>query len=311
MPHLCLIDENIRLCKVHLEQLATYADVEFIEIANASSSLFQQCHLLLLHNKLLPEQLRLMKNCRYIGLRARNLDYVPMDVADEMRITVRNIPSLSAIAVAEHTFALIFALAKNLVASHTQTVSGQWRSNTSLNFELHGKVLGIIGYGTIGRQVEQLGKCLGMQVIIADKPGTHQSNRCCLEELLPRADIVTLHLSSTASNKNYINKYRLSLMKRGSLLINTSRGSVLDYAALTEALQDGRLGGAGLDVYDVEPATSSPLFELPNVICTPHVAYSTKEALARKNDILVDQALSYLKENHQVASNSSSRVLSK
>ena len=91
-------------------------------------------------------------------------------------------------------------------------------------------------------------------------------------------------------------------MKPGALLINTARGSVLDYAALEEALLEGKLGGAGLDVYDVEPAASSPLFELSNVICTPHVAYSTKEALARKNDILIDQALSYLKVNNKVTS---------
>jgi phosphoglycerate dehydrogenase-like enzyme len=295
-----LIDENIRLSEVHLEQLATYAEIEFLEIANAYNSLLQQCHLLLLHNKLLPEQLQLMKNCRYIGLRAHNLDYLPIELADEMGIIIRNIPSLSAIAVAEHTFALIFALAKNLVASHVETVSGQWRSNSSLNFELYGKTLGIIGYGTIGRQVEKIGKSLGMQVMIADKPGTHESNRLPLDHLLQKSDIVTLHLSSTPSNRGYIDKHRLSLMKPRALLINTARGSVLDYTALEEALQEGKLGGAGLDVYDIEPATSSSLFDLPNVICTPHVAYATKEALASKNNILIDQALSYLRENSQV-----------
>jgi phosphoglycerate dehydrogenase-like enzyme len=297
-----LIDENIRLSETHLEQLATYTDTEFLEIANASNSLLQQCHVLLIHSKLRPEQLRLMRNCRYIGLRAHNLDYLPIEVANEMGITIRNLPSLSAIAVAEHTFALIFALAKNLITSHAQTVSGQWRSNSRLNFELNGKILGIIGYGTIGRQVEKLGKSLGMQVVIADKPGTHESNRLPLEQVLQISDIVTLHLSSTPSNQGYIDKHRLSLMKPGALLINTARGSVLDYAALEEALLEGKLGGAGLDVYDVEPAASSPLFELSNVICTPHVAYSTKEALARKNDILIDQALSYLKVNNKVTS---------
>ncbi|MBD2104030.1 2-hydroxyacid dehydrogenase [Leptolyngbya sp. FACHB-261] len=295
-----MIDKNICLSDQHLEQLRACAEVEFLDISTANDSLLKRGHLLLLHSKLLPEQLRLMQNCRYIGLRARNLDYLPVEIAAEMGITIRNLPSLSTIAVAEHTFALIFALAKNLIRSHTQTVAGQWRTNLRPNFEICGKTLGIIGYGTIGKQVEKLGNCLGMKVLIATKPNSHEhsqeNNRLPLEHLLPQSDIVTLHLSSTPSNRSYINQHRLSLMKPGALLINTARGSVLDYTALGEALNSGHLGGAGLDVYEVEPAIPAPLLELPNVVCTPHVAYATEEALAGKHNILVEQALSYLKD---------------
>lgn len=242
----------------------------------------------LLHNQCADQLLIQMKNCKYIGIRAHNTDYVNKKITEQQGITVQGLKNQHGInAVAEHTFSLIFALSKNLVNAHENVVEGLWRKDLPLNYELNNKRLGLIGYGQIGRKVAELGKAFGMEILIAGKKGSQQVGEMSLEQVLKEADIVSMHLSSKEENNNYIGYDELALMKDSSILINTARGSVLDYAALDIYLKQGKFLGVGLDVFDKEPLLSSSLTNYSNVILTPHSAYMTNETLNKMNNELL------------------------
>jgi len=243
---------------------------------------------LLLHSKLSDEQLLKMQQCKYIGIRAHNTDYVNKDVTEKQNIVVKGLQNQHGVnGVAEHTFSLIFSLAKNVVNAHKNVTQGRWREGLRLNFELRNKKLGIIGYGKIGQRVAELGKLLGMEILIAGKKGACKPDEMALETVLKESDVLTLHLSSKAENDNYIDHDALMLMKENAILINTSRGSVLDHCALEKEMKKGKFLGVGLDVFDTEPVQYSFLTEYENVILTPHVAYMTNESLGNMNHELL------------------------
>ena len=242
----------------------------------------------LLHSQCAEQQLLEMKNCKYIGIRAHNTDYVNKQIAERQDIQVQGLKNQHGInAVAEHTFSLIFALTKNLINAHLNVNEGKWRNDLLPNYELNNKKLGLVGYGQIGRKVAELGKAFGMEILIAGKKGSHQVGESSLETVLKEADVVSLHLSSKEDNNNYIGYEELALMKQNSIFINTARGSVLDYAALDVYLKQGKFLGVGLDVFNIEPLLSSPLTNYSNVILTPHSAYMTNETLDNMNNELL------------------------
>jgi len=304
MSRKCFVDSNIGLSET---------DEAFINLLDLEINIFDEnvidpseIEYLLLHSKLSDKLLLRMPNCKYIGIRARNTDYVNKVIAEEQDAVVKGLTKQHGInAVAEHTFSLILALTKNLVNSHNNVVEGRWRDNLSLNYELSNKKLGIIGYGDIGRRVAELGRAFGMEILIAGrkdgKKGEETLEELTLEELtlkeltlkeltleevLASSDVISLHLPSKGNN-NYISHEQLAMMKKDSILINTARGSVLDYVALEELILKGKFLGIGLDVFDAEPLQQSSLGKYSNVILSPHVAYMTHEALASMNNELL------------------------
>lgn len=280
------VDKNIELAK---------CDIDFIKSINFEVSVldenrvnYREIEYLLLHSKLSDEQLLEMKNCKYIGIRAHNTDYVNKRIASEQGIVVNGLQNQHGInAVAEHTFSLIFSLTKNLINSHNNVIEGKWRKNLRLNYELNNKKLGIIGNGKIGCRVAEIAKAFGMEILVAGKKSGKKPGEILLEDVLKNADVISLHLSSKEENNNYINHDLLKLMKKNSILINTARGSVLDYVALEEEIKKYKFLGVGLDVFNDEPLLYSSLIKYSNVILTPHIAYMTNETLENMNNELL------------------------
>lgn len=216
-------------------------------------------------------------------------------------IAVTTTPNANSLSVAEHAFALMLTLAKNIVpVSREYRERGFSAKNYPAGIELTGKTLGLVGMGRIGSQLLRMCRDgLGMSVLIYDPyvrevPAGAEKVES-LDELLRRADVVSLHCLLTDETRRLIDREKLSQMKSSALLINCARGPIVDEAALIEALESGRLGGAGLDVTDPEPlAPDSPLFHLPNVIVTPHYAPSTQEAATRVSKIAAENINSVL-----------------
>lgn len=289
---ICMVDSTIVLSDPHRKRLSEAFEVAACKPGAPDLDLLHEAEAFLLHSRFPSELLKELTRCRYIGIRAHNLDYIDLETARGMGKEVRGIPAVGQVAVAEHTFALIFALAKHLFPSHKNILDGKWRESIPLNFELHDKYLGIIGYGAIGRKVAEIGRAIGMRVIITGSsrtPGT-----MLLEDLLSLADVVSIHIPYRPQNHRFMDRRRIDAMKDGAFLINTARGGLLDHDALEDALRSGKLSGAGLDVFDKEPpAVPRSLFELPNVICTPHLAFYSRETLHEMNRHLVENVLGY------------------
>lgn len=219
-----------------------------------------------------------------IGRAGVGVDNVDLEAATRAGITVVNAPTGNTIAAAEHTLALLFALARRIPAADASVRRGEWKRSQFTGVELRGKVLGIVGLGKIGLAVADRARGLEMTVIGADpyvtaeQAALHGVERVELDELLASADVVTLHVPGGRSTRGLIGPERIARMKPGAFLLNVARGGVVDEAALAEALASGRLGGAAIDVFDHEPPTDSPLLTAPNTVLTPHLGASTAEA---------------------------------
>lgn len=220
------------------------------------------------------------------------VDNIDVAYAEEHGIKVRNTPAASSRSVAELALAHMFALARYLhIANHTMR-QGEWNKKQYEGVELGGKTLGIIGYGRIGRTLAQLAQAIGMRVIAAD-PFVTAPEIVPLAELLPQADFVSLHVPAAKGEPPLINAATLAQMKDGAYLVNTSRGALVDEAALLDALQSGKLAGAALDVYADEPTKNTALCSDPRVSLTPHIGGSTQEAQARIGDEIVAHILEH------------------
>lgn len=227
------------------------------------------------------------------------VDNIDLEAATELGIPVTVTPNANAVSVAELTIGFIFALSKKLIDLHNNLYQKrQFVSNVGL--ELHGKILGIVGFGSIGKEVAKRALCLGMRVLVYD-PYVEESNlrelgveKMELDELLRQSDFVSLHVPLNESTRHLIDREKISLMKRTAYLINTARGGVVDEKALVEALKSGQIAGAALDVFDVEPLPAdSPFFDCPNVIMTPHVGAHTYEAILRMNMMAAESIVDF------------------
>ncbi len=219
-------------------------------------------------------------------------DNVDVAAATRRGVIVTSSIGANTHTVAEHTLALILAAAKALPALDRETRAGNWKARHSyLPRDLRGSVLGAIGFGRIGQEVAKAcADVLGMTVIAHDaylpepakKAHSGWVTFCGLEELLARADVVTIHVPLTPDTKGLLDAGRIAGMKRGAIVVNTSRGGIIDEKALADALADGRLGGAGIDVFAKEPpAADNPLLSAPRAILTPHAAALTRECTVR------------------------------
>ena len=238
---------------------------------------------------------------RVIGRAGVGVDNIDLEAATKRGIAVMNTPGANAVAVAEHTLALMLALARRVAAADQTTRAGKWEKKQLEGTELRGKTLGIVGLGRIGMEVARRARAFGMNVMAHDPFVAVTSARevgivlAPLEEMMAAADYLSLHVGLTPQTEGMINAASLGRMKPGVRLINCARGELVDEAALTAALASGRVAGAALDVFAQEPPKSSPLLTAPNVVLTPHIAGSTREAQEAVGVQIAQQVREYLK----------------
>jgi D-3-phosphoglycerate dehydrogenase / 2-oxoglutarate reductase len=224
------------------------------------------------------------KNLKVIGRAGIGVDNVDIPAASAAGIVVMNTPFGNSITTAEHAIALMFALARDLPEADKSTQAGKWEKNRFMGVEVTSKTLGLIGAGNIGSIVADRALGLRMKVVAYDPFLTPERavelgiEKVTLDELLARADFITLHTPLTDSTRNILSRENLAKTKKGVRIINCARGGLVDEAALKDALDSGHVAGAALDVFVTEPATDSPLFGTPNFISTPHLGASTTEA---------------------------------
>lgn len=227
------------------------------------------------------------RRLKVIGRAGVGVDNIDLKAAAARAVTVVNSPTATSRAVAEHTLALMFALARSLPRAAAAMKAGQWIKKELVGIELYEKVLGIIGMGNIGRLVAQAATALGAQVLGYDPylPASeikqHRAEPATLEQLFSRADFISLHMPLNDETRGMIDQQALQRMKPGVYLVCTARGGLVDERALLQALESGHVAGAGLDVFAVEPPGRSELIAHPQVIATPHIAAQTAEAQAR------------------------------
>ena len=221
---------------------------------------------------------------RVIAKAGTGVDNVDLQAASARGILVLNAPGANSVSVAEHACALMLALARSISRADAGMKQGRWEKARLVGAELRGKTLGVVGLGRIGQEVARLALAFGMLVLAHDPFITAQvagdlgAELVSLDELCAQADFVTLHVPSTSTTRHMFDAARFARCKAGMQLINTARGDLIHEPALVEAIESGRIGGAGLDVFQVEPPADSRLASLPQVIATPHIAGSTEEA---------------------------------
>ena len=225
------------------------------------------------------------KRLKVIARAGVGVDNVDLDAATRSGIVVCNAPQSNIISAAEHTVALLLAVARNIPQAHGALIEGRWERSRWTGTEVFGKTLGVLGLGRIGSLVAQRCQALGMDVIAYDPfLAPDRAARMnvellqSVEAVLTRSDFVTVHLPRTTETANLLDADMLALMRPDARLINVARGGIIDEAALADALREGRIAGAALDVFASEPLSDSPLFGLANVVLTPHLGASTSEA---------------------------------
>ena len=216
------------------------------------------------------------KKLRVIGRAGEGLDNVDFEKAKTLGIALVNTPHVSYMSVAELTIGYLLALARNIVQGTTSLREGKWEKEKLMGNEVNGKTLGVIGCGYIGKTVERLATSLGMKVLPVEE--CVYDRFVPLGEMLPQADFITIHVPLTPHTRHMISTKEFNLMKNGVMLIDCSRGGVVDQEALYQALVSGRVAGAALDVFEEEPPKNNKLFTLNNVIASPHMGAQTHEA---------------------------------
>jgi glycerate dehydrogenase len=239
------------------------------------------------------EHLARLPALKMIAIAATGTDNIDLDYCKAHGIAVANIRNYARHAVPEHVFALILTLRRNILAYQNDVKNGLWQQSDQFCLathqiqDLHGSTLGIIGYGTLGKAVALLAEAFGMRVLITRR----QPGFVSRDELIRESDIISLHCPLTPNTRNIIGLAELRKMRRNALLINTARGGLVNEAALSQALREGWIAGAGLDVLSQEPPRDgNPLLDLnlPNLIITPHVAWTSDSAVQILADQLVD-----------------------
>jgi D-3-phosphoglycerate dehydrogenase / 2-oxoglutarate reductase len=243
------------------------------------------------------------QNVKIIARVGVGLDNIDVHEAEANGIRVINSPEAAANAVSELVMGLMLSLARSIPFADIETKKGKWVKSDLTGAELRGKYLGIIGVGNIGRNIGRIGRALRMNLIGYDiVPVNKDFIRevglivADLNTLLESADFVTCHVPLTAETKKMFNIDKFSKMKHTAFLINTSRGEIIDESALYDALKNGRIAGAALDVFETEPPTNKMLLQLPNVICTPHIGAQTKEAQQLAAMVIAEKIIQTLRE---------------
>lgn len=259
--------------------------------------------LMLANMPLKGEVIRACKNLKYINIAFTGVDHVDVKTAREMGIKLSNASGYSNDSVAELTICMMLSLLRNIPQVDTRCRAGKTKDGL-VGCELKGKTVGIVGTGAIGMTVAKLCHAFGCK-IVAYNGFSHKENSDLitylpLKEMLEISDIVTLHCPLTEKSKKLINKETLSFMKKSAVLINAARGGVVDTEALADSLNNGKISGAGIDVFETEPPLdiNHPLLKTPNTIVTPHIAFATKESMEKRAEIVFENLNQFLAGNH-------------
>lgn len=303
-----LLLENISDAAVDELERAGYANIQRVKGALSESELIEAVkgvHLLGIRSKtrVTKKVLASADKLLAIGAFCIGVNQIDLGAATEKGVAVFNAPYSNTRSVAELIIGLSVMLIRKIVDKNTAAHRGEWMKDATGSFELRGKTLGIVGYGNIGSQVSNMAEALGMHVLYYDVatklPHGNAKQVLDLKELLKRSNIVTLHVPSDQSTRNFFNAEMIKAMKKGSILINHSRGDVVDIGAVKKALKSGKLSGAAIDVFPEEPEKNGDAFvcelqNLPNVILTPHIGGSTEEAQANIGLDVTGKLVKYL-----------------
>ena len=312
--HKGLADYDVRMFKeplseANVEQIVDFEVISVFIYSNVNSNIIPK-----------------LEKARLIATRSTGFDPIDLDACKRRGILVCNVPYYGEVTVAEHTFALILSLSRNIHDSYERTRKGDFTCEGVGGFDLNGKVLGVLGTGRIGTKVIEIAKGFKMNVLAYDKfPNIILADALGFQyvdwaDLLAKSDVVTLHLPLNDETRHFLNKDTIKLMKNGAVIINTARGSLIDSQALTEALLNGHLRGAGLDVLEEEALIREEaqlllnnvpreqlatmlrehiLLRLNNVIITPHCAFNSKESLERLVNITIENIKAFAQEKPQ------------
>ncbi len=265
-----------------LEERIGEAHAVFLDWSNLTPEILSRC--------------KKLEKVAYIGVGAAN--FVDLEAASRLGIAVSNTPDYGNRSVAEHALGLTLAVARNTVAGDGDLRRGRWTQMLREGIQVKGRSIGLVGLGKVGREMARLCHAFGLRVYYHDIRRRPEMEDIAawlpLDELLAESDVVSLHLSLDEGTRGLVGEREIALMKPGAILINTSRGEVLDLEALARALREGRLRGAGLDNFPGEPAPDlTALRDLENVTLTPHVAFNTREAKDRMTGIAVDNVVAF------------------
>ena len=254
------------------------------------------------------DDMALLPELKYIGVLATGYNVVDIDAAKARGIVVTNIPAYSTASVAQMVFAHVLNITQRVGYYANENVKGRWTNNADFCYwdtelvELDGKKMGIVGYGNIGKATARIALAFGMEVLAytskEQKDLPQGVRKVTLDELFVESDVVSLHCPLTPDTKELVNANRLKTMKPSAILINTGRGPLVNEQDLADALNEGRIAGAGLDVLSVEPSVAgNPLLSAKNCFITPHIAWATKEARTRLMDIAIHNLRAYQEGN--------------
>lgn len=234
------------------------------------------------------------KKLKVIGRAGEGVDNIDLEKAAERQIKVVNTPQASAASVAELTIAHLLALARNIVEGTLTLREGKWAKEELTGAEVHGKTLGVIGCGNIGKEVEKLASAIGMKILGVDV--CVGRGPVPLEQMLSNADFITIHVPLEPHTRHMLSTREFDLMKNGVMLIDCSRGGVVDQEALYQALKSGKVKAAAVDVFEEEPPKSSKLLTLRNVYATPHIGAQTREAQLKTSILIAERVIEVLEQ---------------
>lgn len=288
------------------QQFDTAYDPTLVDRPDEMRAKLQDCDAIIVRNRtqVTAALLQAAPKLKVVGRLGVGLDNIDLPACKARQVEVIPATGANALAVAEYVIGTAMMLLRGTYLSSDAVATGAWPRNALSNGrEIGGKVLGIVGFGGIGQLTATLAQGLGMRVIAtdpmiaADAPIWADKNvqHCTLDVLLAKSDVVTLHIPLTAETKNLLNASRLALMKPDAVLINTARGGVVDEVALATALKSQKLGGAALDVFEIEPLKNgSGLADCPNLILTPHIAGVTSESNERVSSMIAERVTTFL-----------------
>ena len=253
--------------------------------------------------KLTSDVLENCSNLKVIGRAGVGVDNVDLDVATKNKILVMNTPLGNLEATAELTVGLMFSLYRHIHNANASTHEGKWEKAKFMGTELKGKTLGIVGFGNIGQRVAEICKAIGMQILTNSNSASDEvlnsfgAKKVSTEELISSSDVLSLHTKLNDQTKNMLNKESIATMKSSSVLINCARGGLINESDLKDALNSDVIAGAAIDVYETEPATENVMFGAKNLLLTPHLGASSKEAQSNVAIDVANQVADFLKEN--------------
>ena len=253
--------------------------------------------------KLTADILENCSNLKVIGRAGVGVDNVDLDIATKNKILVMNTPLGNLEATAELTVGLMFSLYRHIHNANASTHEGKWEKAKFMGTELKGKTLGIVGFGNIGQRVAEICKVIGMQILTNSNSASDEvlnsfgAKKVSTEELISSSDVLSLHTKLNDQTKNMLNKESIATMKSSSIIINCARGGLINESDLKDALNNDVIAGAAIDVYETEPATENVMFGAKNLLLTPHLGASSKEAQSNVAIDVANQVADFLKEN--------------